>query len=55
MGDNGKNPEEEGTWIRDPTITLDAAKIKMLQKLITRSIQPWMRWIEQNIIRIATK
>ena len=35
--------EEEGTGIRDPVITLDVAKIKILQKLITRKRQPWMR------------
>ena len=25
----------------------------MLQKLITRDRQPWMRWIERKLIRVA--
>ena len=49
-----KNPEDGGMGIRDPVITLDAAKIMMLKKLITRSRQPWMRWIEHRLTKVAT-
>ena len=49
-----KNPEEGGMGIRDPVITLDAAKIMMLKKLITRSRQPWIRWIEHRLNKVAT-
>ena len=27
----------------------------MLQKLITKSRQPWMRWIERRLIKVATE
>lgn len=40
-------------WVKDPIITLDAAKIKMLQKLISRDRKLWMRWIKRKLIRVA--
>ena len=53
MGDNGRTTERRRYWNQRPSITLDAAKIKILQKLITRKRQPWMRWIERRLISIA--
>ena len=50
-----KNQEEGGTCIKDSVQTLDAAKIIILPKLITRSRQPWTRWIEQKLVNIAIK
>ena len=48
-----KSIPEGGTGLKDHIIILDASKIKMLQKSITRDRQPWMRWIERKLIRVA--
>ena len=47
--------EEGGTGIRDTILTLDAAKVTMLQKLMSRKRQPWMIWIEHKLIGVANK
>ena len=41
-----KHPKEGGTGIRDPIAALDARRVGILKKIITRNRQPWMRWIE---------
>ena len=50
-----KHQSEGGTGLKDPVMTLDTSKIKILQKLISRERQPWMRWIERKLIRIANQ
>ena len=50
-----KHLHKGGTVIQDPITILDAAKINMLKKLITRDRQPWMRWIERKLIKIADR
>ena len=50
-----KHQSEGGTGLNDPVMTLDTSKIKILQKLISRERQPWMRWIERKLIRIANQ
>ena len=41
-----KITEEGSIWNRDPIIGLDVVKIKMQQKLISRSQHPLPRWVE---------
>ena len=49
-------PEKEGgTGLKDPILTLDAAKITILKRLITRNRQPWMRWVERKLHRVAQR
>ena len=50
-----KTPAEGGTGITDPIMTIDATKINMLKKLVSRERQPWMRWIERKLIKVANK
>lgn len=50
-----KHLHEGETRVKDPITILDAAKINVFKKLITRERQPWMRWIERELIRIANK
>ena len=40
-----KHPKEGGTGIRDPIIAIEARRIGLLKKIITRDRQPWMRYI----------
>ncbi len=47
--------EEGGIGIMDPTAALDASKIRMLTRLITSDRQPWMKWIERKLVRVAEK
>ena len=49
-------PEQDGgTGLKDPIINLEAAKISILKRLITRDRQPWMKWVERKLIRVATR
>jgi len=45
--------EEGGVGLRDPVCALDAAKIRMLVSLMTKDRQPWMKWIERKLHRVA--
>ena len=38
-----KHPDEGSTGVKDPIITIDAIKINMLKKLISRDRQQWMQ------------
>ena len=47
-------PEQEGgTGLKDPVMNLDAAKINIFKRLITRNRQPWMCWVENKLTRVA--
>ena len=48
-----KHPKEGGTGVRDPTSALDATRVGLLEKIITRDRQPWMRYCEIKLTRIA--
>ena len=48
-----KHPKEGGTGVRDPTSALDATRVGLLEKIITRDRQPWMRYCERKLTRIA--
>ena len=50
-----KQPKEGGTGLRDPVMAIDARRINILKKMITRDRQPWMRWIERKLKRVATR
>ena len=51
-----KNTQDQNrTGIKYPITILYAIKINMLKKLITRDRQPWMRWIESKLIKIADR
>jgi hypothetical protein len=39
--------------LREPVCALDAAKIRMLVALMTKDRQPWMKWIERKLHRVA--
>jgi hypothetical protein len=47
--------EEGGVGLRDPICALDAAKIRMFVDLMTKDRQPWMKWIERKLNRLAEK
>ena len=47
-----ENPEDEGTEIQDPIISLNVVKIDMLTELITRDRQPWIRLIEKKSLQL---
>ena len=50
-----QKPEEGGIGIKDPISTLDAEKVGMLVRLMTRDRQPWMRWVERKLKRVAER
>ena len=50
-----KEPKEGGTGARDPIIAIDARRINILKKIITKDRQPWMKWIERKMKRVATR
>ena len=50
-----KTPAEGGTGIRDPVIAIEARRINLLKKLIIQDRQPWMKWVERKLTRIAQK
>ena len=39
----------------DPIMNLDAAKINIFKRLLTRNRQPWMRWGEHKLIKVAQR
>ena len=41
--------------LRDPLCALDAAKIRMFVDLMTKDRQPWMKWIERKLNRVAER
>jgi hypothetical protein len=47
--------EEGGVGLREPVCALDAAKIRMLVGLMTKDRQPWMKWIERKLHRVAKR
>ena len=50
-----KHTDTGGTWFKDHMITLDAAKNNMSIELIPIDRQPWMLWIEKELIQTETK
>jgi hypothetical protein len=44
-----------GVGLREPLCALDAAKIRMLVSLVTKDRQPWMKWIERKLERVAER
>ena len=50
-----REPKKGGIGIKDPICELDASKIRMLIRLLTRNRQPWMKWIERKLIRVAKR
>ena len=50
-----KSPTEGGTGIRDPVMAIEARRISLLKKLISKDRQPWMKWVERKLNRIAQK
>ena len=50
-----KHPKEGGTGIRDPIAALDARRVGILKKIITRNRQPWMKWIERKLMKVGVK
>ena len=48
-----KKPEEGGAGIKDPIAMIDATRVNLLVKLMSRNRQPWMRWIERKLNRVA--
>jgi hypothetical protein len=47
--------EEGGVGLREPICALDAAKIRMLVGLMIKDRQPWMKWIERKLNKVAEK
>ena len=47
--------EEGGVGLRDPVCALDAAKIRMLVGLLVKDRQPWMKWVERKLHRVARR
>jgi hypothetical protein len=47
--------EEGGVGLREPICALDAAKIRMFVGLMTKDRQPWMKWVERKLDRIARR
>jgi hypothetical protein len=50
-----KKEEEGGAGLREPICALDAAKIRMFTALMTKDRQPWMKWVERKLARVATR
>ena len=50
-----RKEEEGGVGLREPNCALDAAKISMFVNLMTKDRQPWMRWIERKLVRVAER
>jgi hypothetical protein len=50
-----KKTEEGGVGLRDPMCVIDAGKIRTLINLITKDRQPWMRWVERKLKRVARR
>ena len=48
-----KHPKEGGLWVRDPVSAIDARKITVLKKIITKDRQPWIRHAERKLTRAA--
>ena len=44
-----------GVGLRDPICALDAAKIRMLIGLLVKERQPWMKWVERKLHRVARR
>ena len=47
--------EDGGEGLREPLCALDADKIRMLVSLMTKDRQPWMKWIERKLKRVARR
>ena len=47
--------EEGGVGLREPLSALDAAKMRMLGNLMTKDRQPWMKWVERKLRRVAER
>ena len=47
--------EEGGVGLRDPLCAMDADKIRMFVSMMTKNRQPWMKWIERKLRRVARK
>jgi hypothetical protein len=50
--------EEEGgggVGLQEPICMMDAAKIRILVTLMTKDRQPWMKWIERKMARVAQR
>ena len=41
--------------MREPLCSLDADKMRMLIALMTNDRQPWMKWIERKLRRVAER
>ena len=41
--------------LREPICALDAAKIRMLVGLMTKDRQPWMKWVQGKLRRVAKR
>ena len=50
-----KHPKEGGIGARDPIGSLDAKRVMILKKIITKNRQPWMRYCERKLTRIANR
>ena len=50
-----KKEEEGGVGLREPLCAPDADKMRMLVGLLTKDRQPWMKWIERKLKRVARK
>ena len=50
-----KREEEGGAGLREPICALDAAKIRMFAALMTKDRQPWMKWMERKLDRVARR
>ena len=48
-----KKEEEGGIGLRDPLCAIDAAKMRIFVNLMTKDRQPWMKWIERKLRRVA--
>jgi hypothetical protein len=47
--------EEGGIGLKDPGCALDAAKIRILKNMRTKSEQPWVKWIKRKEKRLQEK
>ncbi len=45
--------EEGGIGLTDPLCAIDAAKMRIFVNLMTKDRQPWMKWIERKLRRVA--
>ena len=39
----------------EPVCALDAAKIRMLVSLMTKDLQPWIKWVERKLGKVARR